>query len=128
MIEAGFEVDEIIVDFLEVDGMECNEWADPVHTMMTLGGKGANVDLGEGWVVQIPELIGDFSLNAINTVTSSEMLVYGGLSHITTGYDLSADSIMEQAKAMDGGSFNKARGNCPYTPTYFSYRGKFSSA
>ena len=48
MIEAGFEVDEIIVDFLEVDGMECNEWADPVHTMMTLGGKGANVDLGEG--------------------------------------------------------------------------------
>ena len=178
MIEAGFEVDEIIVDFLEVDGMreavsrvrqmgddninskhkrtrvvvatpriikpgEEGIWksllrlepdglliraAGLVHKMTTLGGKGADVDLGEGQVVQIPELIGDFSLNAINTVTSSEMLVYGGLSHITTGYDLSADSITEQAKAMDGGSFNKARGNCPYTPTYFSYRGKFSSA
>lgn len=53
-------------------------------------------------MVKIPELIGDFSLNAINTVTSSELLDYGGLSRLTAGYDLNANSITELAKAMHG--------------------------
>ena len=144
MIESGTEVDEIIIDFLEVDGMreavsrvrgmndstrvvvatpriikpgEERIWKtllllEPdglliratglVHKLTTLGGKGAEVDLGGGQNVQIPELIGDFSLNAINTITSSELLDYGGLSRITTGYDLNANAITELAQAMDG--------------------------
>jgi len=146
MIESKTVVDEIIIDFLEVDGMreavsrvrelkgstrvvvatpriikpgEEGIWktllrlqpdglliraVSLVHTLMTLGGKGAEVDLGEGLIVRIPELIGDFSLNAINTITSGELLDYGGLSRITAGYDLSANAITELAGAMDGAS------------------------
>ena len=143
MIDSGFNVGEVIIDFLEVDGMidavatvrkcagakvvlatpriikpgEEGIWKtllrlEPdgllirssglVHKLQTLGGCGANVDVGGGRMVKIPELIGDFSLNAINTVTSSELLDYGGLSRLTAGYDLSASAITELAKAMHG--------------------------
>jgi len=143
MIDSGFSVGEVIIDFLEVDGMrdavatvrkcegakvvlatpriikpgEEGIWKtllrlEPdgllirssglVHKLQTLGGCGATVDVGGEMMVKIPELIGDFSLNAINTVTSSELLDYGGLSRLTAGYDLNANSITELAKAMHG--------------------------
>ena len=51
-------------------------------------------------MVNIPELIGDFSLNVINTVTSSELLDYGGMSRLTAGYYQSASAVTELAKAM----------------------------
>lgn len=144
MIESGIKVDEVIIDFLEVDGMkeavsrvrrtnksvtvvvatpriikpgEEGIWktllriepdgllvraAGLVHKLTSLGGHGANIDVGNGQIVRVPQLIGDFSLNAINTITSSELLEYGGLSRITAGYDLSANAITELAKAMNG--------------------------
>ncbi len=146
MIESGFEINEIIIDFLEVDGMqravskvrgmgdstrvvlatpriikpgEEGIWktllrlepdglliraAGLIHKLTTFGGQGAELELGGGQIVNIPELIGDFSLNAINTITSNELLDYGGLSRITTGYDLSASAITELAEAMGGAS------------------------
>jgi len=142
MIESGTEINEIIIDFLEVDGMreavsrvrtigdstrvvvatpriikpgEEGIWksllsletdglliraAGLIHKLMTLGGQGATFDLGRNQTVRIPELIGDFSLNAINTITTNELLDYGGLSRITAGYDLSARAITELAEAM----------------------------
>jgi collagenase-like PrtC family protease len=66
------------------------------------GGQGTEVDVGGEKYVRIPELIGDFSLNAVNSVTASELLDYGGLSRITAAYDLSARSITELAKVMNG--------------------------
>ena len=143
MIDSGFDVNEIIIDFLEVDGMreavskvretagtrvvvatpriikpgEEGIWQtllrlEPdgllirssglVHKMMALGGQGAKVDVGKGQYAQIPELIGDFSLNAINTITTNELLEFGGLSRLTAAYDLSANAITELAQAMGG--------------------------
>ena len=83
---------------LEQDGLLIRS-SGLVHKLQTLGGCGANVDVGGEMMVKIPELIGDFSLNAINTVTSSELLDYGGLSRLTAGYDQSASAITELAKA-----------------------------
>jgi len=139
-------INEVIVDFLEVDGMrdavaklrESNTkvviaapriikpgeeeiWrtllrlkpdgllirsAGLIHRLQTLGGTGASIDVGDGHLVAIPELIGDFSLNAVNTLTAGELLNYGGLSRITAAYDLSANAITELARCMnkDGSS------------------------
>mmetsp|Transcript_20948 Transcript_20948/g.30814 ORF Transcript_20948/g.30814 Transcript_20948/m.30814 type:complete len:1041 (-) Transcript_20948:80-3202(-) len=143
MVASGFEVDEIIIDFLEVDGMreavarvremedeyttrvvlatsriikpgESGIWksllqlepdgllirsAGLIHTLTSLGGEGAEITVGNKKVL-IPEMIGDFSLNAINTITSDELLDYGQLRRITAAYDLSANAITELAKAM----------------------------
>jgi len=46
--------------------------------------------------VAIPELIGDFSLNAANAITAFELL-QSGLDRITAAYDLSANAITELA-------------------------------
>lgn len=46
--------------------------------------------------VTIPELIGDFSLNAANAITAHELL-QAGLSRITAAYDLSANAMTELA-------------------------------
>lgn len=70
-----------------------------IHHLQEQGGAGAVIDLGEQQV-RIPELIGDFSLNAVNTLTASELLDYGGLSRITAAYDLNANAITELAKCM----------------------------
>lgn len=143
MIENGIPIDEIIIDFLEVEGMseavstvrmlqlpvkivlatprimkpgEEGIWktllrlepdgllirsAGLVHKLQMLGGAGALVDVG-GKHVKIPKLIGDFSLNAVNSVTTRELLDFGGLSRITAGYDLSARAITELAQVMNG--------------------------
>eukprot|EP00804_Cyclotella_cryptica_P017395 CCRYP_016631-RD/>CCRYP_016631-RD protein AED:0.05 eAED:0.08 QI:0/1/0.83/1/1/1/6/2324/1131 len=44
--------------------------------------------------VSIPELIGDFSLNAANVITAYELL-QSGLNRITASYDLSASAITD---------------------------------
>jgi len=139
LVKAGEKIDEIIVDFLEVDGMkdavssirqlpnirivlatprimkpgEDNVWktllrmkpdglllrsAGMLQTLVKMGGTGATIDLGDK--VCIPELIGDFSLNAVNSLTIAEMLENGGLTSITASYELSANSITELAKVM----------------------------
>jgi collagenase-like PrtC family protease len=138
LVESGEKIDEIIVDFLEVDGMkdavsrirqipnirtvlatprilkpgEDNVWKtllrmEPdgllirstglLQTLMKMGGTGSEICLGEK--VCIPELIGDFSLNAVNSLTIAEMLD-NGLKSITASYELSANSITELAKVM----------------------------
>lgn len=138
LVEAGEKIDEIIVDFLEVDGMkdavsrirqlakirtviatprimkpgEDNVWKtllrmEPdgllirstglLQTLMKMGGTGTEICLGDK--VCIPELIGDFSLNAVNSLTIEEMLD-NGLKSITASYELSANSITELAKVM----------------------------
>jgi putative protease len=84
---------------LEPDGLLIRS-SGLVHKLQTLGGCGANVDVGGEMMVKIHKLMGDFSLNAINTVTSSELLDYGGMSRLTAGYDQSASAITELAKAM----------------------------
>ncbi|GFH60376.1 hypothetical protein CTEN210_16852 [Chaetoceros tenuissimus] len=144
MIESGSFIDEIIIDFLEIDGIrdavntirkvagakvvlatpriikpgEEGIWKvllrlEPdgllirssglVHKLQSLGGQGAEVSIG-AQTVKIPEMIGDFSLNPTNTMTTAELLDYGGLSRLTTGLDLSARSITELARAMNSAS------------------------
>lgn len=144
MIQDGFDIDEIIIDFLEIEGMseavatvrmlpqstkvvlatpriikpgEEGIWktmlrlepdgllirsAGLVHKLQMLGGHGVETDVGTGKSVKIPELIGDFSLNAVNVVTTRELIDFGGLSRITAGYDLNAKSITELAQIMNG--------------------------
>ena len=83
---------------LEPDGLLIRS-AGLIHRLQDLGGTGAIADLGEK-KVKIPDLVGDFSLNTVNTLTASELLNYGGLSRITAAYDLSAKSITELACCM----------------------------
>ena len=144
----SYLVDEIIIDFLEIDGMrqaisiireskpnlhvvvaspriikaqEEGIWrtllrlepdgllirsAGLLYRMIELGGAGATVNIGgeeksEKNLVTIPNLIGDFSLNAVNTLTARELLHFG-LSRITAAYDLNANAITEIAKSMGG--------------------------
>jgi hypothetical protein len=141
MAERGDAVDEIIVDFLEVDGMrdaiariretdlravvaspriikpgESGMWrtllrleadgllvrsAGLLYRMNQLGGTGANVNVGseDEQFVAIPELIGDFSLNAANALTAMELLDTG-LERITASYDLNANGITTMATMM----------------------------
>lgn len=84
---------------LEPDGLLIRS-SGLVHRMMQLGGTGAMVEIGDGKKVQIPELIGDFSLNTVNSLSAKELLDAGGLSRITASYELNADSITELAQAM----------------------------
>ena len=58
------------------------------------------IDIGDDREVKIPKLIGDFSLNTVNSITASEFLHGGGLSRITASYELNSKSITELAKAM----------------------------
>jgi len=143
-IESGHTtyLSEIIVDFLELDGMrealerirktgtraviasprilkpeEGGIWKSLLslrpdallvrstgllHRMQKLGGTGALVDVGiakqEEWVT-IPELLGDFSLNAANALAASELLD-AGLSRVTASYDLNARSITQMAELL----------------------------
>jgi len=136
------KVDEIVVDFLEIDGIraavsrirkvkgvrvvvaspriikpgEEGIWrtllrTEPdgimirstglLHRLTQLGGAGQQVtiqssDGDETIQVAIPELIGDFSLNAANAITAFELL-QSGLDRITAAYDLNANSITELA-------------------------------
>jgi len=146
MIESSSDgtrtVDEIVVDFLEIDGIraavsrirEVNDVrvvvASPriikpgeegiwktilktfpdgilirstglLHRLTQLGGAGQQVTIqssesDETIQVAIPELIGDFSLNAANAITAFELL-QSGLDRITAAYDLSANAITELA-------------------------------
>lgn len=84
---------------LEPDGLLIRS-AGLVHRMVKLGGTGAKVDVGNGIKVTIPQLVGDFSLNAVNTLTVRELLESGGLSRITASYELNANSITELLEAM----------------------------
>ena len=72
-----------------------------LYGLQSLGGPGTIIDVGKGQKVSIPDLIGDFSLNTVNTLTASELLDYGGLSRITAAYDLSANAITELANSMN---------------------------
>ena len=70
-----------------------------LHRLMKLGGTGRTVSIkdSEGTKeVTIPELIGDFSLNAANAISAYELLE-SGLSRITAAYDLSGNAITELA-------------------------------
>eukprot|EP00956_Cyclotella_meneghiniana_P032546 scaffold90040_cov54-Cyclotella_meneghiniana.AAC.1 len=65
-----------------------------LHRLTQLGGTGKQltVQSAEGKTIEItiPELIGDFSLNAANAITAHELL-QSGLSRITAAYDLSSN-------------------------------------
>jgi putative protease len=74
-----------------------------LHRLTQLGGTGQRLsiqstegDTTEVTTVTIPELIGDFSLNAANAITAHELL-QAGLSRVTAAYDLSAHAITELA-------------------------------
>lgn len=71
-----------------------------LHRLTQLGGAGQQLTIrsneGETIEVTIPQLIGDFSLNAANAITAYELL-QAGLSRITAAYDLSANAITELA-------------------------------
>ena len=75
-----------------------------LHRLTKLGGAGQRItfkstETGEAVEVVIPELIGDFSLNAANAITAHELL-QAGLSRITAAYDLSANAITELASLL----------------------------
>lgn len=53
-----------------------------------------NIQLSQEKTVKAPKLYGDFSLNAVNTLTAKELL-YFGLDRITAPYDLSGNAISE---------------------------------
>ena len=142
MAERGDAIDEIIADFLEVDGMrdaiariretdvravvaspriikpgESGIWrtllrlepdgllvrsAGLLYRMNQLGGAGATVNVASNddeQFVSIPELLGDFSLNAANALTAMELLDTG-LERITASYDLNANGITTMATMM----------------------------
>ena len=155
-------IDEIMVDFLEIDGMrdavnriratpsikvvvaspriikpgEAGIWRtllrlEPdgllvrstglLHRMMQMGGEGAEIDVGvsqlEGeedttnnqeFVVTIPELIGDFSLNVANPLTAWELLTYG-CNRVTASYDLNANGITALLESMGNGPLGAAK-------------------
>ena len=72
-----------------------------LHRLVKLGGAGKKITIhsaeADGTMeVTIPELIGDFSLNAANAITAYELLK-SGLQRVTASYDLSADAITELA-------------------------------
>ena len=72
-----------------------------LHRLTQLGGAGKQLTIQssareEAIEVTIPELIGDFSLNAANAITAFELL-QSGLDRITAAYDLSANAITELA-------------------------------
>ena len=56
----------------------------------------------EDWV-DVPELIGDFSLNVANALTATELL-NSGLSRVTASYDLNARSILHMAELLHDSS------------------------
>ncbi len=138
-------VDEIMIDFLEVDGMrnavnrirqlsssrdievivaspriikpgEEGIWrtllslksdgllvrsAGLLHQFhQVLGGTGTKVNLSEDEQVEIPKLMGDFSLNVANALTAYEYIHSSNLSRITASYDLNANSITQLATSM----------------------------
>ena len=143
LAEDGEPIDEIMVDFLEVDGMrdavkrirdagvkvviaspriikpsESGIWrtllrlqpdgmlvrsTGLLHRMSTLGGAGASVNVASDQEVEhyvnIPELLGDFSLNAANALTALELL-HAGLGRVTASYDLNANSIATMGECM----------------------------
>jgi putative protease len=74
---------------------------------MQLGGTGQRILITnaeeEAIEVTIPELIGDFSLNAANAITAYEYL-QSGLSRITASYDLSGNAITELASLLGNNS------------------------
>ncbi len=84
---------------LEPDGLLLRS-AGLIHRLQRLGGTGATVDVGSQEDVKIPHLIGDFSLNAVNSLTARELLDYGGLARVTAAYDLSAQAVTELANCM----------------------------
>jgi putative protease len=130
LIVEGEPIHEIIVDFLEVDGMqdavsrirsvnarvvvaspriikpgEAGIW----RTLLRLQPDGLLVrSTGllnrllelEDQGIKIPELIGDFSLNTVNVLSANELLNIGRLTRITSAYDLSANAITELAQTM----------------------------
>lgn len=72
-----------------------------LYRLTQLGGAGEKITIhnsedDETMEVTIPELIGDFSLNAANAITAYELL-QSGLQRITASYDLSANAITELA-------------------------------
>ena len=72
-----------------------------LHRLTKLGGAGQQIliksaEAEDSIEVTIPELIGDFSLNAANAISAYELL-QSGLSRITASYDLSANAITELA-------------------------------
>merc|ERR1711862_843947 len=69
-------------------------------TTITIGNNNADNDGGGAVNVTIPELIGDFSLNAINTLTVQELLDNSGLSRVTAGYDLNANYITKLSQSL----------------------------
>jgi len=130
MLMEGESIHEIIIDFLEVEGMkeavtrvrntnarvviaspriikpgEAGIW----RTLLRLEPDGLLIR-SAGLLnrllelsrdgVIIPDLIGDFSLNVVNVLSAQEMLHVGRLQRITAAYDLSANAITELAQAM----------------------------
>jgi collagenase-like PrtC family protease len=87
---------------LEPDGLLVRS-AGLLHRLMSLGGTGANVDVGSDFehYVVIPTLYGDFSLNAANAISALELL-HSGLERVTASYDLSANGISDMASLMRG--------------------------
>jgi U32 family peptidase len=137
-------VDEVVIDFLELEGMteamsrirsvsspvkavvasprilkpeEGGIWksllslepdallirsAGLLYRMRTLMNSDSKVNVGidgkEQWV-RIPALYGDFSLNAANALTVSELLSFG-LERVTASYDLNANAITQMGKLL----------------------------
>jgi len=63
-----------------------------MQQLIDIGGPGAAVP-GTNGSVLVPELRGDFSLNAANVLSSAILLEKGSLSRLTPTHDLNADQI-----------------------------------
>ena len=72
-----------------------------LHKLMSFGGAGSVVETGNKAVgdLIVPELHGDFSLNAVNAISAGSFLA-NGLSRLTPGHDLSGKQIANLAKAL----------------------------
>lgn len=124
-----FDVDEIVLDFLEVTGLETA--LDLVRASKATSVIAAPRILlpNEGKVIQRildlrPDALlvrstgllhavreapiskrGDFSLNAVNQIAAHELLREGNLDRLTASYDLSANAVARLASRLPPGQF-----------------------
>ena len=68
-----------------------------LHQLMEAGGPGAVVDGADGH--SIPQLEGDFSLNAANTI-SADLLLRAGLTRLAPTHDCNAEQLIAMARGL----------------------------
>ena len=70
-----------------------------LHKLMSFGGEGAVLEGAHKGGLRVPELHGDFSLNAVNPISAGSYLALG-LKRLTPGHDISAKQMGALAQSL----------------------------